>query len=189
MSQRVKIFTVLMVVLCAMSLTCVTAFAAAEDVWSDVVYVTEPGAQMTGYKDTAAHAAFLLPVQSGYTYTLTADWGRGVVKAYDPDTDSWTEIYSFISGLTTTYTADGQYTYLTVVGTHSSTPVVVTVTWEEPSQTETIMKSVPSIAESLLAVVVVMMSLVSSQALAMLPVYIGLIFVGILLAVSLIRNR
>lgn len=175
--MKIKIFAVCLAVMAIMSCMCVTAFA--ED-----IYV------QNGVTYTLGSEKVVLAVEYGVTYTITAD------TSYLPTTHNWTYASGyrelrFVDGVCELTCTDEKLTSIELKSP-SDTPVEITVTWPqppEPTVMETILTSVPSVGVSILSIVAVIIALVSSQSIAMLPVYMGLIMVGVFLAVSLIRNR
>lgn len=182
-----KFLVIAMAVMCLMSLMCVTAFAAEADLPPGAQLVAN-GATISTNDLTSLDTPYVIAADGVETITITGLFGFSSVYGWNGT--QWVNLNVADPTDVMIVCADyPQYTYYTMLRGSTMASKTVTVSWVKPSQTETIIKPVPSVTESLLAVVMVMISFVSSQALAMLPVYIGLIFVGILLAVSLIRNR
>lgn len=177
MPVKIKVFAVVMAVMCLMSLTC-TAFAAETDL--------PPGAVVVGNGDTVStndltslDAPRVIPADGVESITITGLFGFSSVYGWDGT--QWVNLNVADPANVTIVPADyPEYTYYTMLRGDTMASQTVTVSWVKTSLLEKVLTSVGTfISTTLTAVGGPVLSFITSSPLTLVPALAGLLVLGI----------
>lgn len=175
--MKIKVFAVVMAVMCLMSLTCVTAFAAETDL--------PPGAIVVGNGD-AISTSELTTLEKPYVIaakdveTITIKGLFGFSSVYGWNGTEWVKLTVENPADVTITVSDYDYTYYTMLRGDTMASQTVTVSWVKASVFGKVMSAVGTfVSTTLTAVGGPVLSFITSNSLCLVPALLGLVVLGI----------
>ena len=177
MPVKIKVFAVVMAVMCLMSLTCVTAFAAETDL--------PPGAIVVGNGDaintsdlTSLSKPYVIPAEGLETITIKGLFGFSSVYGWNGT--EWVKLSVSNPADVTINVADYDYTYYTMLRGDTMASQTVTVSWVKASVLDKVITAVGTfVSTTLTAVGAPVLSFITSSPLTLVPALAGLVVLGV----------
>lgn len=174
--MKMKIFAVVMAVMCVMSCMCLTAFAAESDLPPDTTLVTN--GQTINSNDWNMNYA--ISANNVETITITGLFGFSRIHGWNGT--QWVNITNLVGAVADSVTfspADyPEYTYFTVTKGDTMAQQDFTVTWTTPS----IFDNMSDISSAMWSSAKDAVGFVMKAPLAQITVIIGIVLLGCLLA-------
>lgn len=172
MPVKIKVFAVVMAVMCLMSLTC-TAFAAETDLPPGAQLLTS-GAQVSTNKLTSLSTPYVIPAKDVESITISGLFGFSSVYGWDGT--QWNKIdVSDPTNVTITCADYPQYSYYTMLRGDTMASQTVTVSWVEIVQPG-LMDYLPLVASAVWAQIPIVSAVITGNSLLLFTV--GFLFVG-----------
>lgn len=182
MPVKIKVFAVVMAVMCVMSLMCVTAFAAEADLPPGAHLMTS-GDSIENTSASDLEAPYVIPADGTESITITGLFYFSEIHGWDGA--QWHNLTGQIGDVADSVTFDvadyPQYSYFTVVGGRTGATSTFTFTWTKSALLPKILTAVGVFVGTVLtAVGAPVLAFITSSPLTLIPALAGLLILGIL---------